>query len=43
MQCNPENKQSGKPEIKCGICGNWPLIIRCFRKHVYSAKKQVQM
>ena len=38
----PESKPSGKPEIKCGICGKGYLTIRCYknpdRKQVYSAE-----
>ena len=38
----PESKTSGKPEIKCGICGKGHLTIRCYkntdRKQVYSAE-----
>ena len=37
-----ESKPSGKPEIKCGICGKGHLTIRCCknpdRKHAYSAE-----
>ena len=37
----PESKPSGKPEIKCGICGKGHLTIRCYknpdRKQAYSA------
>ena len=37
----PESKPSGKPEIKCGICGKGHLTIRCYknpdRKQTYSA------
>ena len=38
----PESKPSGKPEIKCGICGKGHLTIRCYknpdRKQAYSAE-----
>ena len=38
----PESKPSGKPEIKCGICRNGHLAIRCYknpdRKQAYSAE-----
>ena len=38
----PESKPSGKPEIKCGICGKGHLTIRCYknpdRKQSYSAE-----
>ena len=38
----PESKSSGKPEIKCGICGKGHLTIRCYknpnRKQAYSAE-----
>ena len=38
----PESKPSGKPEIKCGICGKGHLNIRCYknpdRKQAYSAE-----
>ena len=38
----PERKPSGKPEIKCGICGKGHLTIRCYkypdRKQAYSAE-----
>ena len=38
----PESKRSGKPEIKCGICGKGHLTIRCYknpdRKQAYSAE-----
>ena len=27
----PESKPSGKPEIKCGICGKGHLTIRCYK------------
>ena len=41
-QSKPESKPSGKPEIKCGICGKGHLTIRCYknpdRKQVYSAE-----
>ena len=41
-QSKPESKPSGKPEIKCGICGKGHLTIRCYknpdRKHAYSAE-----
>ena len=41
-QSKPESKLSGKPEIKCGICGKGHLTIRCYknpdRKQAYSAK-----
>ena len=41
-QSKPESKPSGKPEIKCGICGKGHLTIRCYknpdRKQAYSAK-----
>ena len=30
-QSKPESKPSGKPEIKCGICGTNHLTIRCLR------------
>ena len=37
-----ESKPSGKPEIKCGICGKGHLIIKCYknpdRKQAYSAE-----
>ena len=39
---NLKVKPSGKPEIKCGICGKGHLTIRCYknpdRKQVYSAE-----
>ena len=38
----PESKPSGKPEIKCGICGKGHLTIRCYnnpdRTQAYSAE-----
>ena len=38
----PESKPSGKPEIKCGICGKGHLTIKCNtnpdRKQAYSAE-----
>ena len=38
----PESKPSGKPEIKCGVCGKGHLTIRCYknpdRKQTYSAE-----
>ena len=41
-QSKPESKPSGKPEIKCGICGKGHLTIRCYknpdRKQTYSAE-----
>ena len=41
-QSKPESKRSGKPEIKCGICGKGHLTIRCYknpdRKQAYSAE-----
>ena len=41
-QSKPENKPSGKPEIKCGICRKGHLTIRCYknpdRKKAYSAE-----
>ena len=41
-QGKPESKPSGKPEIKCGICGKGHLTIRCYknpdRKQAYSAE-----
>ena len=41
-QSKPESKPSGKPEIKCGICGKGHLTIRCYknpdRKQEYSAE-----
>ena len=41
-QSKPESKPSGKPEIKCGICGKGHFIIRCYknpdRKQAYSAE-----
>ena len=41
-QSKPESKPSGKPEIKCGICGKGHLSIRCYknpdRKQAYSAE-----
>ena len=41
-QRKPESKPSGKPEIKCGICGKGHLTIRCYknpdRKQAYSAE-----
>ena len=27
----PESKPSGKPEIKCGICGKGHFTIRCYK------------
>ena len=41
-QSKPESKPSGKPEIKCGICGKGHLTIRCYknpdRKQAYTAE-----
>ena len=41
-QSKPESKPSGKPEIKCGICGKGHLTIRCYKnpdkKQAYSAE-----
>ena len=41
-QSKPESKPSGKPEIKCGLCGKGRLTIRCYknpdRKQAYSAE-----
>ena len=41
-QSKPEMKPSGKPGIKCGICGKRHLTIKCYknpdRKHIYSAE-----
>ena len=41
-QSKPESKPSGRPEIKCGICGKGHLTIRCYknpdRKQAYSAE-----
>ena len=41
-QSKPGSKPSGKPEIKCGICGKGHLTIRCYknpdRKQAYSAE-----
>ena len=41
-QSKPESKPSGKPEIKCGICGKEHLTIKCYknpdRKQAYSAE-----
>ena len=41
-QSKLESKPSGKPEIKCGICGKGHLTIRCYknpdRKQAYSAE-----
>ena len=41
-QSKPESKLSGKPEIKCDICGKGHLTIRCYknpdRKQAYSAE-----
>ena len=41
-QSKPESKPSGKPEIKCGICGKGHLTIRFYknpdRKQAYSAE-----
>ena len=41
-QSKPDSKPSGKPEIKCGICGKGHLTIRCYknpdRKQAYSAE-----
>ena len=41
-QSKPESKPSGKPEIKCGICGKGHLTIRCYknpdRKQAFSAE-----
>ena len=41
-QSKPESKASGKPEIKCGICGKEHLTIKCYknpdRKQAYSAE-----
>ena len=38
----PESKPSGKPEIKCGICGKGHLTIRCYKnpdkKQAYSVE-----
>ena len=31
-QSKPESKPSGKPEIKCGICGKGHLTIRCYKE-----------
>ena len=31
-QCKPDvNKEGGKQEIKCGICGKWHLTIKCYK------------
>ena len=40
VHSKPESKPSGKPEIKCGICGKGHLTIRCYsdRKQAYSAE-----
>ena len=42
VHSKPEIKPSGKPEIKCGICGKRHLTIRCYknpdRKQAYSAE-----
>ena len=42
VHSKPESKPSGKPEIKCGICGKGHLTIRCNknpdRKQAYSAE-----
>ena len=41
-QSKPESKPSGKPEIKCGICGKGHLTIRCYKnpnsKQAYSVE-----
>ena len=41
-QHKSDNKPSGKPEIKCSICGKGHLTIKCYknpnRKQVYSAE-----
>ena len=41
-QSKPESKPSGKPDIKCGICGKGHLTIRCYknpdRKQAYNAE-----
>ena len=41
-QSKPESNPSGKPEIKCGVCGKGPLTIRCYqnpdRKQAFSAE-----
>ena len=41
-QSKPESKPSGKPEIKCGICGKGHLTIGCYknpdRKQSYCAE-----
>ena len=41
-QSKPESKPSGKPDIKCGICGKGHLTIRCYknpdRKQAHSAE-----
>ena len=46
-QSKPESKPSGKPDIKCGICGKGHLTIRCKknlnRKEAYSAKSQAEV
>ena len=40
--CKPESKPSGKPEIKCGLCGKGHIAIRRYnnpdRKQIYSAE-----
>ena len=33
-QSKPESKPSGKPEIKCGICGKGHLTIRCYKNPI---------
>ena len=42
VQSKPESKPSGKPEIKCGVCGKRHLTIRCYknpdRKQAYSVE-----
>ena len=42
VHSKPESKPSGKPEIKCGICGKGHLTIRHYknpdRKQAYSAE-----
>ena len=37
-QSKPESKPSGKPEIKCGICGKGHLTVRCFKKNTIGNK-----
>ena len=41
-QHKSDSKPSGKPEIKCSICGKGHLTIKCYknpdRKQAYSAK-----